>query len=48
MGKTVDAKNRTDHWDETEQEKVIWYERIIEKLKSTLEWEWKSLKVYWQ
>lgn len=48
MGKTVDAKNRIDHWDESEQDKVIWYERIIEKLKSTLDWEWKSLKLYWQ
>lgn len=44
MGKTVDAKNWIDHWNESEQDKVVRYEWIIEKLKSTLEQEWKSLK----
>lgn len=37
MGKTVDAKNRIDNWNESEEDKVVWYERIIQKLKSTLD-----------
>lgn len=42
--KTMDAKSRVDHRQETEAEKVDRYERIIGKLKKTLESERKGLK----
>jgi len=41
---TMDAKKRLDMREESEDEKVARYERIIEKLRRTLDTERKNLK----
>ena len=42
---TMDAKKRLDMKQESEQEKIARYERIIEKLRRTLDGERKNLKL---